>query len=114
MRAEIQMNTGYFLWAKNRQNTTLIDIQGLLTQYWDSAENEFKIPGQSRPPTRPPISDREAPTEAVDIGKYRGNLELRFSANTAVRIFATAHPSQLIVFHRRKLSARRSRNSKAY
>ena len=30
------------------------------------------------------------------IGKYSGNLEVQFSANNTVRIFATAHPHQLI------------------
>ena len=37
-------------------------------------------------------------TEAVVIGKYHGNLELRFFDNTDVRIFATAHPSLLMMF----------------
>ena len=36
--------------------------------------------------------------EVVDIGKHRRSLELQFSANATVRLFATAHPSRLMVF----------------
>ena len=35
---------------------------------------------------------------AVGIEKHHENLELKFSANTAVRISAAARPSQLIIF----------------
>ena len=96
MHVEIQMRSGHSVWAKIRQNSDVIDIQGLLQQYWDSTEHNFTVPSQSRLPTRPPISDRD--TESVVIGKYNGNLELRFFGNSDVRIFATAHPSQLMVF----------------
>jgi hypothetical protein len=110
MRAEIQMRTGHSFWAKNRHNKDVIDIQTLLKQYWDSKKNEFTASSQSFPPISPFTSDGEA--EAVSIGKYDGYIELRFLANTAVRIFAAAQPSQLIAFHRRNLSARRFLNWK--
>ena len=99
MRVDIQMTFGHSFWTKTRQNSDVIDIdiQGLLKQYWDSSERQFMVPSQSRPPTRPPIADRE-PTEAVLIGKYKGNVELRFLENTDVRIFVTIHPSRLITF----------------
>ena len=54
------MRTGHALWAKVRQNTGTINIQGLLKQYWDSTEHEFTIPSQSHPLTSQPISDKEA------------------------------------------------------
>ena len=60
MRAEIQMRSGHSFWARIRQNSDVIDIQGLLKNYWDSTEHEFTIPSQSWPPTSPPISDTEA------------------------------------------------------
>ena len=46
------------------------------------------------------------------IGKYSGNLEVRFSTNETVRTFATAHLRQLLISHRPKPSARRSMNLK--
>ena len=35
-------------------------------------------------------------TEAIVIGKYSGHLEVRFSANDTVRIFAIVHLLQII------------------
>ena len=55
MRAEIQMRSGHSVWAKTRQAYDIINIQGLLNQYWDSTEHEFMVPSQSRPPTSPPF-----------------------------------------------------------
>ena len=57
MHVEIEMRSGHAFWAKNRQNADVIDIQGLLEEYWDSNEQDFLIPSQLRPPTRLPISD---------------------------------------------------------
>ena len=54
------MRSGHSIWAKIRQNSDVIDIQGLLNNYWGSTEHEFTVPSQLRPPTSPPISDREA------------------------------------------------------
>ena len=44
MRAKIQMKTGHSIWAKRGQNTVVVDIQGLLKQYWDSDKHEFTVP----------------------------------------------------------------------
>ena len=55
MRAEVQMRSGHSVWAKTRQASDIIDIQGLLKQYWDSTEHDFMVPSQSRPPTSPPF-----------------------------------------------------------
>ena len=57
MRAEIQMRSGHSVWAKIRQAGDIIDIQGLLKQYWNSTEHEFTVPSQSQPPTSQSISD---------------------------------------------------------
>ena len=47
MRMEIQMRTFHSFLAKNRQNSDVIDIQGLLKHYWDSSEHDFTLPSQS-------------------------------------------------------------------
>ena len=52
------MRTGHAYWAKTRQQSDVIDIQGLLKEYWDSNQHEFTVPSQSQSPTRPLISDR--------------------------------------------------------
>ena len=60
IRAEIQMRTGHSFWAKIREKSDVVDIQGLLKEYWDSTEHELTVPSQSQPPKCPPVSDREA------------------------------------------------------
>ena len=110
MRAEIQMRSGHSVWAKTRQASDVIDIQGLLKQYWDSDEHEFTVPSQSRPPISRSISDRAA--VAVSFGKYDGRLELEFSAH--VRAFAIPRLSQFLMLSRPTLFARRSITSKIY
>ena len=60
MRVEIQMRSGHSVWAKIRQNSDVINIQGLLKEYWNSTKHEVTVTSQSRPPTGPPISNREA------------------------------------------------------
>ena len=47
MRAKIQMKTGHSFLAKTGQNSGIIDTQGLLKEYWDSAKHEFTVPSQS-------------------------------------------------------------------
>ena len=59
MRAEIQKRTGHANWTKTRQNDVVIDIEGPLKEYWGSTEREFRVSGPLKPPTSPPISDRE-------------------------------------------------------
>ena len=58
MRAEIQMRSGHSFWAKDRQHSDTIDIQGLLKEYWDSNQHEFTVLSQSQSPTSPLISHR--------------------------------------------------------
>ena len=59
MRVELRMRVGYSFWAKTRENDYVIDIQGLLDDYWSSDKREFTVLSQSRSPTRPSISDIE-------------------------------------------------------
>ena len=60
IRAEVQMRSGHSFWAKIRQKSDVVDIQGLLQEYWDSTEHEITVPSQSQPPKCAPVSDREA------------------------------------------------------
>ena len=59
LRAEIHMS-GKFIWGKNRQANGVIDLQSLFNDYWSSNGHEFTVPSQSRSPTSPLVSDREA------------------------------------------------------
>ena len=47
MRAEIQMKSGHFLWAKNRLASEIINLQALFNDYWSSKKHEFMVPSQS-------------------------------------------------------------------
>jgi hypothetical protein len=47
MHIEIQMRSGHLLWAKNRQTSEVIDIQGLFNDYWSSNDREFLVSSQS-------------------------------------------------------------------
>jgi hypothetical protein len=82
-------------WAKWKQTGNEIDIELLFNDYWNSNNHEFTVSSQSSPGNGPLISDRET-TDDVAIGKHSGYLDLRFSANPTVRLFATAHARQLI------------------
>ena len=96
LRAEVQMKSGHSVWAKYRQASEVIELDGLFSDYWSSNNREFIILGQS---SSPPVHiDLIRRTEAVVIGKYSGYLEVRFSANDTVCIFANAHPRQLLIF----------------
>ena len=53
------MREGHLFWAKNRQTSEVIDIQGLFNDYWDSNEREFLVSSQSRSLSSSLISDRE-------------------------------------------------------
>jgi hypothetical protein len=53
------MRRGHLFWAKNRQTSDVIDIQGLLNNYWDSNEREFLVSSQSSSLSSPLMSDRE-------------------------------------------------------
>jgi len=46
LRAEIEMKSGYLLWAKSRQKSEAIDLQALFDEYWSSSKHEFTVPSQ--------------------------------------------------------------------
>ena len=54
------MKSGHSFWARIRQKNDVVDIQGLLKEYWDSTGHKFRISSQSQPPTCRSVSDREA------------------------------------------------------
>ena len=59
MRADIQKRTGHSYWAKNRQNSVTIDMEGPLKDYWSSTERELRVSSALQLPTSTPsISDR--------------------------------------------------------
>ena len=59
MHVEIELKRGHVSWAKKEQISKSIDIQKLFNNYWTSAAHELIVPGQSRSPTGPLVSDRE-------------------------------------------------------
>ena len=76
MRVEIQMRSGHSFWAKNRQNSDIVDIQGLLSNYLDSNEHEFTVPSQSRPQLLCPFL----------MGRYRGRCHWKVSWVLGIQI----------------------------
>ena len=81
------MKSSHLPWAKREQTTKEIDIHKLFNTYWTSKEHELMVSGQSDPQLDSlPISDRGA--EVVVIGKHLCSLELQFSANATVCLFA--------------------------
>ncbi len=91
IQVEVGKKSGHSFWAQYREASQFIELHELFSDYWSSKKREFTVMSQSSSPTRPhTTSDRR--TAGVVIGKHSGSLEVRFSANTTVRIFATAHP----------------------
>ena len=93
IRGEIQMKTGYSFWAKNRQNSDVIDIQALLKRYWISTEHEFTVHSKLRLTTSPPISDREAqrpsPLESTTVIYIYDYLQILLSVSLQLSIPAS-------------------------
>ena len=90
------MKSGHSFWARYREASEVIDLHGLFSDYWGSNDDEFIILSQSL--SHPVRVDLIKRTEAVEIGKYSGHLEVRFSANDTVCTFATAYRCQLMIF----------------
>ena len=84
LRAEIQMKRGYLILTKNLQKSETIDLQALFDDYWSSSKHEFTISSQCDHEAVVSYLTRGA--EDLVIGKHRWSLELRFSANTTVRL----------------------------
>ncbi len=47
IRAEVRMKSGHSMWAKYREASELIDLDGLFNDYWSSNDHEFTVLGQS-------------------------------------------------------------------
>jgi hypothetical protein len=90
------MRSAYLPWAKREQTGNKIDIESLFNDYWNTNKHEFIVSSQSWPANGLLISDREI-VDVVAVGKHNGSLNLQFSANPTVRLFATGHTRQLIV-----------------
>jgi hypothetical protein len=84
------MRKAYLPWAKWKQTGNEIDIELLFNDYWNTSNHEFTVSSQSWAGNRPLISDRET-ADVVAIGKDSASLDLQFSTNPTVRLFATAH-----------------------
>jgi hypothetical protein len=41
------MKSGLLLWAKNREASEIIDLQGIFEDYWGSNDSGFTVPSQS-------------------------------------------------------------------
>ena len=89
------MKNSHLPWAKKEQTSNAIDLQKLFNAYWTSKAHEITIKGQSWSSTNRHLLSKN--TEVVDIGKGHCSLELRFSVNATVRLFAAVHRRQLIV-----------------
>ncbi len=91
------MKSGHSVWAKYREASEFIDLNGLFSDYWSSNNHEFTVMSQLSSPSSPRISS-DGRAEDVVIGKHSGYLEVLFSANDTVRTLATAHHRHLLMF----------------
>jgi hypothetical protein len=97
MRVDIRMRSAYLPWAKREQTGNEIDIGSLFYDYWNTNNHEFIISSQSWPANGPLMSDREV-TDVVAVGKHSGSLDLQFSTNPTVCLFASVQARRLIMF----------------
>ena len=52
------MKSGHSVWAKYRQASEVIDLDGLFDDYWSSSTDEFTVLSQSLSPGSPRRSDQ--------------------------------------------------------
>ena len=57
IRAEVQMKIGHLIWAKYREASEVIELDGLFSGYWNSNNHEFTVLSQSLSPTSQHGSD---------------------------------------------------------
>jgi hypothetical protein len=96
MRVDIRMRKASPAWAKWKQTGNEINIESVFNDYWNTNKHEFIVSSQSWPACGPLISDREI-ADVIAFGKHSGLLDLQFSSNPTVRLFAKTHARQLIV-----------------
>jgi hypothetical protein len=90
MRVDTRMRKASPRWAKWKQTSNKIDIELLFNDYWNTNNHEFTVSSQSWPGNGPLISDRK-PVDVIAVGKHSVSLDLKFSTNPTVRVFATTH-----------------------
>ena len=63
------MKSGHSFWAKYREASEDINLDGLFNEYWSSNDHEFTVLGQSLSPTGPRRSDcgEQRPLSLEDI-----------------------------------------------
>ena len=63
------MKSGHSFWAKYREGSEVIELDGLFREYWSSDNHEFTVLSQSLSPTSPHRSDwegqRPLPLESI-------------------------------------------------
>ena len=57
LRAEVGMKSGHSVWAKYREASEVIELDGLFSDYWGSNNHDFTVLSQSPPPTSSRGSD---------------------------------------------------------
>ena len=57
IRAEVRMKSGHSFWAKYRDVSEVIELDGVFSDYWGSKNPEFTVLSQSFSPTSPHRSD---------------------------------------------------------
>ena len=46
LRVEVQMKSSHSVWAKHREGSEVIDLDGLFSKYWSSDNREFTVLSQ--------------------------------------------------------------------
>ena len=57
IRAEVRMKSGHSVWAKYREASEVIDLDGLFGYYWSSDDHDLTGLSQSLSPTSPHRTD---------------------------------------------------------
>ena len=57
IRVEVRMKSGHSVWAKYRDASEVIELDGIFSDYWRSNSHEFIVLSQSISPTSPHRSD---------------------------------------------------------
>ena len=57
LRVEIRMKSGHSFWAKYREESEVVKLDGLFSDYWSSSNHDFIVLSQSLSQTSPHRSD---------------------------------------------------------
>jgi len=92
LQVEVGKKSGHSFWAKYREASEVIELNGLISDYWSLNDHAFTVMSQSSSSTSQRITSDER-TAGVVIGRNSGSLEVQFSINDTVRTFSIAHPA---------------------